>query len=224
MYCQNHPNKESVATCVVCGKSICEECGLNIAKEYYCQDCVTEIVATEASKKTKTQETTTNNSNNNIEEKYEKYLDDLYYKEDNANDNKNSSEKISLKEQLARDEEKYGSIIKKPRKPVEPIPDEEVLQKNIGQSKLKNMKVNDKYKENRRSLHPHIHSGQQKKKVEEESSTTEIALTIILIIMIIVVSSYIIYLFTLANTYPSFFDAIFTLFSNPAELINNMFS
>ncbi|MDR2966869.1 MAG: hypothetical protein LBU74_02845 [Methanobacteriaceae archaeon] len=223
MYCQNHPNKESVATCVVCGKSICDECRLNIAGNNYCQECVTEIVATEAPKKIKPQETSKNNSTNDIEEKYEKYLDDIYYEENNITNNKDNNEKISLKEQLARDEAKHGSIIRKPRKPTEPTPDEKILQNNVDRSKLRSEKVNDKSKGNRQSLHPHIHSRQKKKK-EEESTTTEIILTIILIFMIILVVSYLIYLFTLAHAYPNFFDAIFALFNNPAEIINNIFS
>ena len=217
MNCQNHPNKVSVATCVICGKPICDECKLKIAGKYYCQECVTEIVATEAPKRNKSQETP-NDSNNDIEEKYEKYLDDLYYNEDKVAKNKDNSEKISLKEQLAIDEAKYGSIVRKPRKPVEPTPTQEISQNGFVGSDLRNTD------NNRRSLHPHIHNGQKRKKVEEESTTTEIVLTIILIVMILAVTSYIIYLFTLVNNYPSFFDAIFTLFSNPAEIINNIFS
>jgi hypothetical protein len=226
MNCQNHPNKRSVATCAICGKPICDECRLEIAGKDYCQKCVTEIVATEASKRNKSQETPKDNFNNGIEKKYEKYLDDLYYNEEetNNNNNNNNPNQMSLKEQLARDEEKHGSIVRKPRKPVEPTPAQEISESNFDDSNLRNIKTHDKDKKNRRSLHPHIHSEQKKKEVKEESTTAEIALTIILIFMIILVTSYIIYLFTLAHIYPNFFDAIITLFSNPAEIINNIFS
>jgi len=223
MNCQNHPNKESVATCIVCGKSICEECRLLIGDKDYCQECVTEIVATEAPKKIKQEETSKDNSNKSIEEKYEKYLDDLY-EEDNIANDENDPEKISLKDQLARDEAKYGAIIKKPRKPTEPTHTQETPENHDDKSSLKSIKSNNENKKNRQSLHPHIHSGQKKKKVEEESTSTEIALTFILIAMITIVSSYIIYLFTLAGSYPNFFDAIFTLFSDPAEIINHIFT
>jgi len=232
MYCQNHPNKESVTSCVVCGKPICNECLMNIAGESYCHECVAEIVATEAPKRTKSRQTRENDSNKDLEEKYEKYLDDLYYKDKektnnyNGNDianNENNHRKISLKEQLARDEARYGSIIKKPRKPTEPTPYNEFTNHNVEKSNLKSITMIDENNENRRSLHSHIHSERQKKK-EEESTTTELTLTIILIFMIILVASYIIYLFTLTHIYPSYFDAIFTLFSNPAELIKNIFS
>lgn len=224
MNCQNHLNKESVATCVVCGKLVCNECRLKIAGKDYCKECVTEIVATEAPKRNKLQKPLKNKPNKEIEEKYEKYLDNLYYNEDEiANDKKNPKE-MSLKEQLIRDEEKYGSIVREPRKPSNPIPKHEVPQNDFSESNLKTMKITDKSKKNRRSLHPHIHKGQKKKKIDGESTTTEIILTIILIALIILVSSYIIYLFTLTQFYPSFFDAIFALFNNPAEIINNIFS
>lgn len=221
MNCQNHPNKESVATCVVCGKSICDECILNIAGKSYCHECVTEIVATEAPKRNKSQENLNNESNKDIEEKYEKYLDDLYYKEDKVANDKNNH-KLSLKDQLARDEAAHGSIIREPRKPSGTTLTDELPPNDDAKSNLQS--INDENKKNRLSLHPHIHSGEKKKKVEEESTTTEIALTIILIIMIILTVSYIIYLFTLATSYLSFFDAVYALFTNPAEVINNIFS
>jgi len=224
MYCQNHPNKESVATCEVCGKSICDDCGLNIAGNDYCHECVTEIVATEAPKRTKTQETLANNSDQSLEKKYEKYLDELYYKEDNVSKNQNNVEIIPLKEQLAKDEAEHGSIISKPRKPVDPTPDKKTLQNRNDKIDLKSVKVNDQNRKKRRSLHPHIQNERKKKNIEGESTSTEIILTIILIFMIILVVTYIIYLFTLAHAYPNFFDAVYTLFSNPAEIINNIFS
>ena len=45
-----------------------------------------------------------------LEEKYEQYLDDLYFDEP----------EVPLSEQLAKDEEKYGSIVDKPYVPSEP--------------------------------------------------------------------------------------------------------
>ena len=165
-----------------------------------------------------------NNFNRGIDEKYEKYLDDLYYNKDKVAKSKDTPGQMSLKEQLARDEARYGSIVRKPKKPVEPTRTQEISQNDFDDSNLRNIKIDNKYKKNRESLHSHIHSGEKKKKIEEESTTAEISLVIILIVMVILVTSYIIFLFTLANNYPSFFDAIFTLFSNPGELINNVFS
>ena len=44
MNCQNHPDKEAVANCAVCGKPVCRECLIEIAGNTYCKDCVSELV------------------------------------------------------------------------------------------------------------------------------------------------------------------------------------
>ena len=44
MECYYHPSRESTDTCAICGKSICKECGLEIAGKVYCKDCLEKIV------------------------------------------------------------------------------------------------------------------------------------------------------------------------------------
>lgn len=44
MECYYHPERESTATCAICGKSVCEECGLEIAGKVYCKECLEKIV------------------------------------------------------------------------------------------------------------------------------------------------------------------------------------
>ena len=44
MNCENHPDREAVANCAVCGKPICEECLIKIAGNTYCKDCINELV------------------------------------------------------------------------------------------------------------------------------------------------------------------------------------
>ena len=44
MECYYHPSVESTDVCAICGKSICKECGLEIAGKVYCKDCLEKIV------------------------------------------------------------------------------------------------------------------------------------------------------------------------------------
>lgn len=44
MECHNHPDREAMANCSVCGKAICQDCSMEIAGNIYCKDCVNEIV------------------------------------------------------------------------------------------------------------------------------------------------------------------------------------
>ncbi len=44
MECNNHPDREAVANCSVCGKAVCQDCCMEIAGQIYCKDCVNEIV------------------------------------------------------------------------------------------------------------------------------------------------------------------------------------
>ena len=44
MECYYHPNRESTDTCAICGKTICKECGLEIAGKVYCKDCLEKII------------------------------------------------------------------------------------------------------------------------------------------------------------------------------------
>ena len=36
MECYYHPEREGTDSCAICGKSICKECGLEIAGKTYC--------------------------------------------------------------------------------------------------------------------------------------------------------------------------------------------
>ncbi len=44
MECYYHPSRESTDNCAICGKSICKECGLEIAGRIYCKECLEKIV------------------------------------------------------------------------------------------------------------------------------------------------------------------------------------
>ena len=44
MECHYHPEREGTDICAICGKSICKECGLEIAGKIYCKDCLEKIV------------------------------------------------------------------------------------------------------------------------------------------------------------------------------------
>ena len=149
-----------------------------------------------------------------LEDKYEKYLDDLYFDE----------EEVPLGEQLAKDEEQYGSLTRKeyptreePAVPQAPkgrkqeTPEEmeariraEILAEKEGGKKIKDNNI-------------HNLNYQEEK---EPMGVTDIILTIILIIIILVVIYYIVYVLVLHATYPTFTDAIFAL-KNPHNVINN---
>ena len=44
MECHNHPDKEAVANCSLCGKAICQECSVEIGGSIYCKDCINELL------------------------------------------------------------------------------------------------------------------------------------------------------------------------------------
>ena len=50
MECYYHPGKESANTCAICGKSVCEKCGLEIAGKFYCKECLEKIIGVESQK------------------------------------------------------------------------------------------------------------------------------------------------------------------------------
>ena len=157
-----------------------------------------------------------------LEDKYEKYLDDLYFDE------------VPLEEQLAKDEEKFGSLTKKPKKakkPKEtPIADKnaakpqrpetpEEMEARIRSEILKEMGGDSQIDDNgEKSIH-NLNYQEEK----EPMGVVDIILTIILIIVILIVIYYLIYLFILHNSYPTFMDAVFGL-TNPQNVINNLLS
>lgn len=159
-----------------------------------------------------------------LEDKYEKYLDDLYFEEN----------EVPLGEQLAKDEEQYGSLTKKEYTPrpaaetqrptvqaptnaapkVEPPVNEtpEQMEARIRAEILKEQGLQQESKENG------IHNINYKDE-KEPMGVVDILLTLILIIVILIVLYYILYLFVLSASYPTFMDAVFAL-KNPQNIIN----
>jgi hypothetical protein len=319
MECYYHPERDGTDQCAICGKSICKECGLEIAGKIYCKECLEKIVglgidnnaqsepqvaANEPARLNKQpveesiyqpQETiepvpeikqisddspynikdTTysagpessyisesevaqqvqvepepqisqneiqpetiqqvDNSQDfiypdhsyepqptsarvELEDKYEKYLDDLYFDE----------AEVPLNQQLAKDEEEFGSLTRrpyeprveettlkeKPRKPETPEEMEARIRAEIlAEKDGKKRRGGKKKKENIHNL-----NYQDEK---EPMGVVDILLTIILIIVILVVIYYLIYIFVLHSTYPTFIDAIYAL-GNPQNVINNI--
>lgn len=336
MECYYHPDRDGTDTCAICGKSICKECGLEIAGKTYCKECLEKIVGlgienkaaepvkeeaapqplrTEPARLEKrpadeniyqrqpveevppapeevqpapeikqVSDDSPYNIKNNIdyeggletsyiepepvepqveptpipqepqitqnevnypreeipqqkepeyiypdhsyepeptsarvelEDKYEKYLDDLYFDE----------KEVPLGEQLAKDEEEFGSLTRKeyPKREEPPLkkkapknetPEEmeariraEILAEKEGGDKLKDKNI-------------HNLNYQEEK---EPMGIVDVLLTILLIIVILVVIYYIIYIFVLHTTYPTFIEAIYGL-SNPQNVINNILS
>ena len=150
-----------------------------------------------------------------MEDKYEKYLDHLYF-----------DENVPLNEQLARDEEEYGSLT---RRPYQPRPEEAVLKEQLGQ-KPKNETPEEMEariraeilaeKDGGRISERNIHKLNYQED-KEPMSAVDIVLTIILIIVILVVIYYLIYVFVLSASYATFMDAIYAL-ANPQNVINNI--
>ena len=319
MECYYHPERDGTDQCAICGKSICKECGLEIAGKIYCKECLEKIVglgidnnaqnepqvaAKEPARLNKQpveesiyqpQETiepapeikqisddspynikdTTysagpessyisesevaqqvqiepepqisqneiqpetiqqvDNSQDfiypdhsyepqptsarvELEDKYEKYLDDLYFDE----------AEVPLDQQLAKDEEEFGSLTRRPyeprveednlkekaRKPETPEEMEARIRAEIlAEKDGKKRRGGKKKKENIHNL-----NYQDEK---EPMGVVDILLTIILIIVILVVIYYLIYIFILHSTYPTFIDAIYAL-GNPQNVINNI--
>jgi hypothetical protein len=319
MECYYHPERDGTDQCAICGKSICKECGLEIAGKIYCKECLEKIVglgidnnaqsepqvaANEPARLNKQpveesiyqpQETVepvpeikqisddspynikdttysagpessyisesevaqqvqiepepqisqneiqpetiqqVDNSQDfiypdhsyepqptsarvELEDKYEKYLDDLYFDE----------AEVPLDQQLAKDEEEFGSLTRrpyeprveettlkeKPRKPETPEEMEARIRAEIlAEKDGKKRRGGRKKKENIHNL-----NYQDEK---EPMGVVDILLTIILIIVILVVIYYLIYIFVLHSTYPTFIDAIYAL-GNPQNVINNI--
>ena len=154
-----------------------------------------------------------------LEDKYEKYLDDLYFDETD----------IPLGEQLAKDEEQYGSLTRKeytPKKqeaveqklpaeekaPKEETPEE--MEARIRAEILKEQNLMTDEEEADKTIHNLSYNDGK-----EPMGILDIILTIILIIVILIVLYYVLYLFLLNSSYPTFMDAVFAL-RNPQNVIN----
>ena len=163
-----------------------------------------------------------------LEDKYEKYLDDLYFDDD-----------VPLNEQLAKDEEKFGSLTKKeykprsediipqqvqepgtpkPKAPINETPEE--MEARIRAEILNEQKGKGKRKRKSKKSETNIHNINYKDE-KEPMGALDIVLTIILIIVILIVVYYLLYLFILHATYPNFIDAVYAL-QNPQNVINNI--
>ena len=146
-----------------------------------------------------------------VEDKYERYLDDLYFDE----------EEVPLNEQLARDEAQYGSITRHEYQPRNAHQEQQAadddLDRRIREELARREQSKGKGKSRRGEPFHNINYEQEK----EPYSALDIVLTIILIIVILIVLFYILYLFKLSATYPTFIDAIYGL-RNPGLLINTL--
>ena len=336
MQCHYHPEREGTDVCAICGKSICKECGLEIAGKIYCKECLEKIVGLSLDNSTpekieeepvaveqpveepvaagqpieeniyqpqaeyeipyaqeepvqehkvisddspynikdtieysgglessyldkeetiyqeQPQEITPDetetipqeilqqpaaeepdyiypdheyeppktSARQNLEDKYEKYLDDLYFEEN----------EVPLGEQLAKDEEKYGSLTKKEYvpKPKE-TPEVEVPKKPTSRPETPEemeARIRAEIANEQGSLKDKAEGGIHNLNYQEEKESmgvVDILLTIILIIVILLVIYYIVYLFLLQASYPTFMDALYGL-KNPQNVINAILS
>ncbi|AMD18178.1 hypothetical protein TL18_09220 [Methanobrevibacter sp. YE315] len=159
------------------------------------------------------------NEEESLEDKYARYLDDLYFDEVD----------VPLNEQLAKDEAQYGSLTRREYEPKKEAP---VEQREPGQKKAPKEEIP---KEMETKLKPEILDDEKNIIAEDDKNihnlnynsgkepmgVIDILLTIILIIVILIVVYYLIYLFILNTSYPTFLDALFAL-KNPQNVINNI--
>ena len=144
-----------------------------------------------------------------VEDKYERYLDDLYFDE----------EEVPLNEQLARDEAQYGSITRHEYQPRNAHQEQQAADDDLDRRIREELARREQSKgKHRRGESFHNINYEEKK---EPYSALDIVLTIILIIVIIIVLLYILYIFKLNAAYPTFIDAIYGL-GNPGLFMNNL--
>ena len=150
-----------------------------------------------------------------LEDKYEKYLDDLYF------DDKD----VPLNEQLAKDEEQFGSLT---RRPYPPRPEEAILKETPKrpetpeemEARIRAEILAEKEGKTKGKDTDNIHNLNYQEE-KESMSAVDILLTVLLIIVILIVIYYLIYVFVLHSFYPTYMDAIYGL-SNPQNVINNI--
>ena len=176
--------------------------------------------------------------NNEVEDKYEKYLDDLYFDEkpqteininngntvnlQNEQFEPQSQRELSLTEQLAMDEAEHGSITKEPFIQEEPKEKEDNFEENDAKNRnvpimenLRKTNANNPQKDINTEYTPsslHRRNIHYKKEEKKPFSSAETILTVILILLIIIVVIYVVYLLTLHSQYPNILDAINSLF------------
>lgn len=154
-----------------------------------------------------------------LEDKYERYLDDLYFDEN----------EVPLTEQLAKDEAQYGSLT---RREYAPRKEEAIEQQTPSQRKAPKQETPEEMEARLRSeilKEQGMVSDKEDKNIhnlnyqdeKEPMGIIDILLTIVLVIVILIVIYYLIYLFLLSTTYPTFMDAVFAL-KNPQNVINGI--
>jgi hypothetical protein len=151
-----------------------------------------------------------------LEDRYERYLDDLYFDE----------EEVPLEEQLAKDEEQYGSLTRKPYQPRKEAvkPQRTVPPLNETPEEMEARIRAEVLAEQRGEKPPEagIHNLNYQDE-KEPMDIIDILLTVVLIIVILIVAYYIIYILFLSAAYPTYMDAIYAL-TNPQNVINNILS
>ena len=150
-----------------------------------------------------------------LENKYEKYLNDLYYDE----------EDLPLGEQLAKDEAQYGSLTRKEyptrEEPsqdqfINQVPRNETPEQMEARIRAEILAEKNGVKLNDGNIHNLNYQDQK-----EPMNAVDILLTIVLIIVILIVIYYIVYVLVLSAAYPTFMDALYGL-TNPQNVINNI--
>ena len=311
MVCYYHPDREGTDNCAICGKSVCKECGLEIAGKVYCKECLEKIVglgvetsqqpkqekvveetphdigrlneeelyAEVSQKREPVQQEPVNKSpyavNQNIniegglessyldesdlyqappqqeipqqpeipqqqeiplqqeedviypdhsyepqqtsasaelEDKYEKYLDDLYFDEE-KND-------LPLNQQLAKDEAEYGSLTRKPYSQSN-VDSRQIPQGETPEQMEARIRAEILRERGEQPQNEGIHQLNYKDDENQSYGAVDILLTIVLVIVILIVVYYVIYMFLLSTYYPTFFDALYGL-TSPQNVINNL--
>lgn len=142
-----------------------------------------------------------------VEDKYERYLDDLYFDE----------EEVPLNEQLARDEAEYGSLTRNEYRPRNTHEQQSAADDDLDRRIREELARREEEKRHPTKERESIHNIQYEDE-KEPFGVVDIILSIILVIVIVVVVFYILYIFKLSATYPTFIDAILGL-KDPGALL-----
>ena len=142
-----------------------------------------------------------------LETKYERYLDDLYFDE----------EEVPLDKQLELDEAKYGSLTRNEYRPRNSHEQQRANDQELDRRIHEELSMREGQPTS--SRYEKIHRKMDYKEEKEPYGAVDILLTIILIILIIIVLFYILYIFKLNATYPTFIDALYGL-KNPGKFMS----
>ena len=142
-----------------------------------------------------------------LETKYERYLDDLYFDE----------EEVPLDKQLELDEAKYGSLTRNEYRPRNSHEQQRANDQELDRRIHEELSMREGQPTS--SRYEKIHRKMDYKEEKEPYGAVDILLTIILTILIIIVLFYILYIFKLNATYPTFIDALYGL-KNPGKFMS----